>query len=204
MNPPPTPAVNHHAGHPGFAGPIGSAMGLYMYLAGRRRARTVVDLAAVTSADSVVDIGCGPGGAVAAAARRGCRVTGVDPSPSMLRLARILVREKTIGWIQGSAEELPLEDGAATVAWAVATVHHWPDVTTGLAEIRRVLAPGGRLLAIERSVRADATGLASHGWTEPQARTFADLCRTAGFTDLRVDSRAMGRYEAWAVQALRP
>ncbi|GAB2727133.1 class I SAM-dependent methyltransferase [Nocardia thraciensis] len=204
MHPPPTPAVNHHAGHPGFAGPIGSAMGLYMFFAGLRRARAVVDLAAVTSSDSVVDIGCGPGGAVAAASRRGCRVTGVDPSPAMLRLARILVRDKTIGWVRGSAEALPLEDGAATVAWAVATVHHWPDVTGGLAEIRRVLTPGGRLLAIERCVRADATGLASHGWTESQARAFADLCRAAEFTDLRVESRAMGRYEAWAVHAVRP
>ncbi|MBB5918145.1 ubiquinone/menaquinone biosynthesis C-methylase UbiE [Nocardia transvalensis] len=199
-----TPPVNHHAGHPGFAGPIGTAMGLYMFLAGRQRARMVADLASVTSADTVVDIGCGPGGGVAAAARHGARVTGVDPSTAMLRLARILVRGNGIGWTQGVAERLPLEDGAATVAWAVATVHHWPDVTGGLAEIHRVLAPGGRFLAMERDVAADAKGLASHGWTETQARSFADHCRAADLTDPRVEGHVLGRRMFWTVSAIRP
>ncbi|MFX0577577.1 class I SAM-dependent methyltransferase [Nocardia nepalensis] len=204
MNAPLAPAVNHHAHHRGFAGPIGSAMGLVMLVAGRRRARMVVELTSVTEADRVVDIGCGPGGAVGAAARRGARVTGVDPSSAMLRLARIFVRGRTIRWVRGTAENLPVPDGTATVAWAVATVHHWPDVATGLAEVRRVLVPGGRFMTVERDVRADASGLASHGWTDAQARSFADQCRTAHFTELRVERHVQGRHAFWAVHAIRP
>lgn len=76
----PASPVNHHAGYPGFAGPIGLVAGLTMLVTGRASARLVVDLAAVSDADRVVDIGCGPGSAVRAAARRGARATGVDPA----------------------------------------------------------------------------------------------------------------------------
>lgn len=43
----PAPVVNHHAGRPGFSGPIGLVVGLGMYVTGRRRARTVAELVAV-------------------------------------------------------------------------------------------------------------------------------------------------------------
>ncbi len=86
---PPGP-VNHHADHPGFAGPMGLFAALTMLVANRRRARFVVDLAAVSNSDHVVDIGCGPGNSVRAAARRGARVIGVDPATVMLRVARLV------------------------------------------------------------------------------------------------------------------
>lgn len=121
----PEKPVNHHAGHPGFAGPIGLFVGLTMFVAGRARARWVVDLAAVSDSDHVVDIGCGPGNAARAAARRGARVTGVDPATVMLGLARTLTRDRShITWVQGSAESLPLPNDSATVVWSVATVRN--------------------------------------------------------------------------------
>ncbi|MGH3523121.1 MAG: class I SAM-dependent methyltransferase, partial [Mycobacterium sp.] len=121
----PASPVNHHAGHPGFAGPIGLVAGLTMLVSGRTAARLAVDLACMSDADRVVDIGCGPGTAVRAAARRGAHVTGVDPATVMLRLARTLTRDRpNITWVQGSAENLPLPNDSATVVWSVATVHH--------------------------------------------------------------------------------
>jgi ubiquinone/menaquinone biosynthesis C-methylase UbiE len=201
MNNSPAQAVNHHADHPGFAGLTGLAAGLVMLLAGRARARLPVEVASVSGADRVVDIGCGPGSSVRLAARRGAQVIGVDPAPVMLRLARTFTRgHPAITWSQGAVEELPVPDGWATVVWSVATVHHWRDVTAGLTEVRRVLGPGGRFLAIERVVRAGATGLASHGWTESQAQSFADQCRAAGFEAVRIDRRARGRHARWIVQ----
>ncbi|WP_280336713.1 class I SAM-dependent methyltransferase [Nocardia wallacei] len=200
----PAPVVNHHAGRPGFSGPIGLVVGLGMYVTGRRRARTVAELVAVGGDDHVVDIGCGPGVAVAAAARRGARVTGVDPSPMMLRLARNLVRGKEIRWAEGAAENLPIPDEVATVAWAISTVHHWPDITGALAEVRRVLTSGGRFVVIERQSPGGATGLASHGWTEGQAQSFAEQCRAAHFADLRADRYTVGGQAFWAVRASRP
>lgn len=196
--------VNHHADHPGFSGVMGVCVGLVLLLMGRASARLAADLVAVTGADEVVDIGCGPGGAVREAARRGASVTGVDPAPVMLRLARTFTRRGDITWTTGTAEQVPLPDGAATVWWSLATVHHWQDVEKGIAEAHRLLAPGGRLLAMERQTTPDATGLASHGWTRRQAESFAELCRSAGFTDVTVGGRKAGRREVWAVQAVRP
>jgi ubiquinone/menaquinone biosynthesis C-methylase UbiE len=200
----PAAPVNHHAGHHRFAGPLGLVIALAMAAAGRTRAALVVELAAVSDADRAVDIGCGPGNAVRAAARRGARVTGVDPAPLMLGLARILTRDRArITWAQGSAENLPLPNDSATVVWSAATVHHWADVTAGLAEVRRVLSAGGRFLAIERRVRPDATGLASHGWTDQQAESFAAQCRAAGFDDVRIETPARGRHIFEVVIAVR-
>jgi SAM-dependent methyltransferase len=198
-----TPAANHHADHPGFAGVTGLVAGLGMLIMGRGYARLAVDLASVSDADRVVDIGCGPGGAVRAAAQRGAEVVGVDPAPVMLRLARAVTRDRSnITWSRGSAEELPLPNGWATVVWSLKTVHHWKDVTAGLAELRRVLAPSGRLLVMERRVQPGATGLASHGWTEPQAASFAAQCRAAGFDEVRIDQHPDGRAAAWVVRAI--
>jgi hypothetical protein len=66
-------AVNHHAAHPGFAGLTGRVAGLAMLIAGRARARLAADLARVSDADHVVDVGCGPGSAVRAAVQRGLK-----------------------------------------------------------------------------------------------------------------------------------
>lgn len=127
----------------------------------------------------------------------------------MLWLARRLTRKQSgVIWSQGVAEDLPLPDGSATVVWSLATVHHWKDVAAGLAEVRRVLAPTGRFLAIEGRVRPGATGLASHGWTDQQVQSFAAHCRSAGFDAVRVDEHGVGRRGLWVVrcvvQGVRP
>jgi SAM-dependent methyltransferase len=107
----------------------------------------------------------------------------------------------TVSYQDGTAEALPLPDGSATVAWSLATVHHWHDLDTGLNEVRRVLRPSGRLLALERQVEPRATGLASHGWTDEQAHLFAQRCRTAGFTNISIDRHQPGRPRLLSVLA---
>ena len=196
--------VNHHADHPGFAGLGGALCGLVFLVVGRANARLAVSLVNPTPTDHVVDVGCGPGTAARAAARRGAGVTGVDPAETMLRMARAVTRGRDVTWAEGTAEELPVADGAATVVWALATVHHWRDAEAGVAEAHRVLGPGGRLLAIERQTTRDATGLASHGWTREQAESFAALCRGTGFVDVGVRGERAGRRDVWAVIGHRP
>src|SRR6185312_9801935 len=193
------------ADHPGFSSIAGALIGMGMLMFGRTRARRAVNAASVSDTDHIVDIGSGPGNAARAAAQRGARVTGIDPSPVMLRIARTFTPRRTeIAWAEGTAENLPLPDGSATVVWSLATVHHWKDVDRGLPEAPRVPAPGGRLLAVERQTHPGATGFASHGWTEQQANSFAAMCRTAGFDDVRVDRDDTGRRGAWLVSAVRP
>lgn len=88
-------AVNHHAEQPGFAGLTGLLAGLTMIVTGGAVARLAADLAAVSAADRVIDVGCGPGTAVREAARRGAEATGVDPAPVMFRLARALTPRRS-------------------------------------------------------------------------------------------------------------
>lgn len=196
-------AINHHADHPGFAGVTGVLCGLVFLLVGRSKARLAADTAQLSSADHVVDVGCGPGTAARVAARRGARVTGVDPASTMLRIARLVTpRRSPITWSVGTAEALPVPDGSATVVWALATVHHWQDVDKAVAEARRVLVPGGRMIAIERQSPPDATGLASHGWTRQQAESFASLCRDTGFDDVSV-AEGGGKGSVWVVSGTR-
>ena len=200
-----SPAPNHHAHHRPFSGVSGLLVGLTLTIRRGGVARLATDLTAVTDDDHVVDVGCGPGTAARVAARRGAKVTGIDPASVMLTLARRLTfGGSSIRWMDGSAEALPLPDGSANVLWSIATVHHWRDVDAGLSEAFRVLAPEGRLLAIERHARPGATGHASHGWTDAQAQAFADRCAAAGFTDTRVETHRADRGSLLAVQAKRP
>ena len=194
------PVPNHHADHPGFRGVPGFLAALTFLVGRGGAARLAADRAGVGPDDRVVDIGCGPGTAVREARRRGATATGVDPAAIMLRVGRLLSR-RGLTWSLGTAEALPVSDGAATVVWSLATVHHWRDVGRGLGEVRRVLAPGGRLVVTERRTRAGARGLASHGWTDEQAGVFADACRAAGLTDVTVQTARPGRTTILVVTA---
>jgi ubiquinone/menaquinone biosynthesis C-methylase UbiE len=109
-----------------------------------------------------------------------------------------------VRYIQGTAEALPLPASSVSVAWSIAAVHHWADLDAGLREARRVLKPGGRLVAIERLTRPGATGLASHGWTPGQASAFADRCRAHGFAGTRTDQHRAGRRTTVSVTVTVP
>jgi ubiquinone/menaquinone biosynthesis C-methylase UbiE len=61
------------------------------------------DLAAAVSAGSVVDLGCGTGQLAVELARRGHRVTGIDPSPAMLALRRQRDGGDRVRWVEGDA-----------------------------------------------------------------------------------------------------
>jgi ubiquinone/menaquinone biosynthesis C-methylase UbiE len=197
---------NHHAGYPGFAGPAGFIAAASMALGGKDDARLAVRLSGVAAGDAVADIGCGPGTAARYAAGLGATVTGIDPAPVMLRFARLLTQASPQGvrYLQGNAEALPLPDSSVSAAWSIACVHHWADLDAGLDEARRVLQPGGRLVAIERLTQPGATGLASHGWTAEQAGAFADRCRAHGFTGIATSQQRDGRRTTVSVTATAP
>jgi ubiquinone/menaquinone biosynthesis C-methylase UbiE len=173
-------APNHHRDHPGFAGLSGLVAAVTFSVGRDDDAELAIALTSTTAGDRVVDIGCGPGVAARRAARLGATVTGVDPAPVMLRVARLLPRRGKVRFVTGTAEDL-------------ATVHHWADIDSGLREVLRVLGPGGRFLALERLTHAGAAGVASHGWTPDQAETFAARCLELGFADASVDTPAAHR-----------
>ena len=88
----------------------------------------------------VIDIGCGTGLAAAPLLAAGFSVTGVDVSESMLDKAR--ARMAGAHWVAGEATALPF--GAQTFDVAIsAQTFHWFDRTKAIAEMARVLTPGG-------------------------------------------------------------
>jgi demethylmenaquinone methyltransferase/2-methoxy-6-polyprenyl-1,4-benzoquinol methylase len=113
-----------------------------------QRWRRLTVRAVVQPGDRVLDACCGTGDLAVAARRAGGReVVGLDFSRPMLELAR--KKEPAIEWVQGDLLELPFPDGsfdAATVGFGVRNV---ADLERGLAELRRVLRPGGRLGVLE-------------------------------------------------------
>ena len=196
------PSPNHHANYPGFKGVPGLVAALSMAFGRKGDVQLAVRLSGMQAGDRVVDVGCGPGVAVRYSARLGATVTGVDPAPVMLRVARLLTRSSAnVRYAMGAAEEIPLPDGSASVVWSIATVHHWSDIDAGLREVRRVLLSGGRFVAMERRAERGACGHGSHGWTDEQVATFADQCREHGFIDVRLERATFGRRSTVSVVA---
>ena len=198
------PAPNHHAHHPGLSGMRGVVAALSMAFGRDPMAVVARELSGLQLDDRLLDVGCGPGAATRQAAALGVQAIGVDPLPTMLRTARICEPRGRVDWRLGAAEALPVDDGWASVAWTLASVHHWPDVPAGVGEVHRVLAAGGRFVAIERRI-ADtaAAGLGSHGWTPPQAASFAAIAEGVGFCEVDVVERPAGDGTVLAVVAER-
>ena len=189
-----------------FEGLFGLVAGWAMSLGRARSTRLLVDLAGVGPGDRVLDVGSGPGLFLEAAAARGATAVGVDPSARMRRLALRRVPDglrPRITVVEGSAEHLPLEDGSATVAWAVASFHHWSDPDAGLAEVRRVLAPGGRLLIAER-LAGQRGWFRGHALTWEAAEGLAAKVGRAGFTEVAVTRHQVGRRQLVVVAGRHP
>jgi demethylmenaquinone methyltransferase / 2-methoxy-6-polyprenyl-1,4-benzoquinol methylase len=111
------------------------------------RWRRLTAEAVVRPGDRVLDACCGTGDLAVACARTGGKVTGLDFSPRMLERARR--KSSAVTWIEGDLLALPFVDGsfdAATVGFGVRNV---ADLGRGLAELARVLVPGGRLGILE-------------------------------------------------------
>ena len=189
-----------------FEGVFGLVAGWTMSFGRGPSTRLVVDLARVVPGDRVVDVGCGPGLFLKEAAERGATAVGVDPSARMRRLA---VRRIPAGLrpavtvVDGTAEHLPLDDAWATVAWAVASFHHWTDPAAGLAEVRRVLGPGGRLLVAER-LASPRGWFRGHALTWAAAEGLAAQAERAGFAEVAVSSHRLGRRQLVVVAGCRP
>lgn len=111
-------------------------------------ARAVVERAAPAEGERVVDIGCGTGNAALLAAQGGALVTGVDPAPRLLDVARERAASGRLDatFLSGEAGALPLFDGSADVVLSVFGVIFAPDPSAAAAEMARVSAPGGRIL----------------------------------------------------------
>jgi SAM-dependent methyltransferase len=111
----------------------------------------------------VIDLCCGHGNAADALSHRGCTVVGVDFSPAMLRHAR--ERVPGASFLEGDVHDLPMPDGSFDAAVSNLGLCHAVDPARALAEVRRVLRPGG--------------GFAMTTWCGPQASPCMSIIQDA-------------------------
>jgi SAM-dependent methyltransferase len=101
----------------------------------------------------VADVGCGSGYDLRQLVPAGrCRhAVGIDLSAGMLRPLAGLRDQGRLTLLQGDAQRLPLRDGSADVGLAMHMLYHVPDLPAAVGELRRVVAPGGTVLASTNS-----------------------------------------------------
>jgi ubiquinone/menaquinone biosynthesis C-methylase UbiE len=140
--------------------------------------RLAVDALEIAPDATIVDVGCGTGAALrhAAGVVSDGRLIGVEPVERMVEIARERLRghpaEGRIEFRLGAASALPVDDATADLVFAFDSFDHWRDRRAGLAEVRRVLGDGGRLIVVKDS--------SVPGGEESRAR-FRELVEDEGF-----------------------
>jgi SAM-dependent methyltransferase len=97
--------------------------------------------------ERVLDVGCGSGNAALAAARRFCRVVGVDGDPDLLERARRRADAEglEVTFVESGSGDLPFPDGAFEVVLSAGGDLPGPDRQHGVGDLLRVCRPGGRI-----------------------------------------------------------
>jgi arsenite methyltransferase len=115
-----------------------------------RRRELVCDALGVKPGNRVLDLGCGPGFGIAELLDRvgtTGSVVGVDRSPQMLAAAaRRCAGNHNVTLYEADATAVPVDDAAFDRAFSVQVIEYVPDETAALAELRRVVRPGGRVV----------------------------------------------------------
>jgi ubiquinone/menaquinone biosynthesis C-methylase UbiE len=156
----------------------------------RQRNHWVVSLLRVQPADRVLEIGFGPGLAVAELARAGAaHVYGIDHSAVMLQQATrrnaAAIRSGRVTLLNASVDQLPpVLDGPFDAILAVNSLGFWPAPAERLAELRRRLAPGGRIAVVSQPRCHGATA----GTSRSAAGEIETLLRGAGFSLLSTET----------------
>lgn len=172
--------LNNNFGEP--RGYLGRLAGWIMARENVRANQLVVELLEIGPEDRVIEIGCGPGVALADAAgrtRHGLAI-GVDPSAVMVaqanRRCRAAIGAGRAEVQRASAAALPYPDGSFTRAFTVNALPHWPSARDGLAEMLRVLAPGATMVvALRKQRQSGGVDPHTHGVTDEEV---AGLCTT--------------------------
>jgi SAM-dependent methyltransferase len=156
--------------------------------------RAILAELALTADDRLLEVGCGGGAFLHDALESGCTAAAIDHSPDMVALARAqnadAIAAGRLEVVEGDAAALPFAHGRFTAAVMTGVLGFLPDPVAAFAEIRRVLAPGGRMVVLGADPALKGTPAAP----EPMAsrlRFYTDeehvqLGRKAGLDDVEV------------------
>ncbi|HEX6201381.1 MAG TPA: methyltransferase domain-containing protein [Thermoanaerobaculia bacterium] len=164
--------------------------------------RAILDELAPGPEDVLLEVGCGGGVFLEWVLALGSRAGAVDHSPEMVRLAsernRRAIDEGRLEILHASADRLPFPDATFTCATMTGVFGFLPDPVAALAEICRVLRPGGRLFLPgcdpeDRGTMAAPEPFASRlRFYDDEA--LARVGREAGFAEVRVERRSLERH----------
>lgn len=151
---------------------------------------------------SLLDVGCGTGTLAIEAARTlgpTARITGVDPAPRQIARARAKARRAGVAaeFRLAGMESLAFDEAAFDAVSSTLMLHHLPDGLRrrGLAEVSRVLRPGGRLVV------ADVLSTKGDGGVDE--KKLGDVLAEAGFTVLQRDRLELPRaHHGWSAVVL--
>ena len=122
----------------------------------------MVPLALAARPKAMLDVGCGEGRFCRMMAKHGVAVTGIDPTAAFIAQAR--TRDPNGTYVESDAERLPFDDAAFDLVVSCLSLVDIPDAAAAIAEMARVLTPGGRLLIANSAgfnTAGDSEGL---GW----------------------------------------
>jgi len=120
--------------------------------------RTILRMAAPQPQESMLDVACGPGMLACAFAPHVRHATGIDLTPAMLDQARAAQQKQglaNLSWDCGDVTALPYPDGSFDIVTCRYAFHHFPNPLAVLREMRRVCAPGGRVVVIDSAPSAE-------------------------------------------------
>lgn len=164
----------------------------------RELRRKVLDAAGIDDGIRLLDVGCGTGTLAVLAARlggSGARVSGIDPAPRQIARARAKARRAglDIDFRQGVIEDLPFDEESFDAVTSTLMMHHLPDdlKAKGLAEIWRVLEPGGRVVIADFTRSDHGRDYSTDDRTEQVG--LAEIVAAAGFIDLETEHVAFPR-----------
>ena len=206
------------AGHPPITGTPAEIYEQHMVPAiFVRWAPDLVEASAVRPGSRALDVACGTGAVTRLLAERvgpAGTVVGLDLNPGMLAVARTVAPRPNIEWLEGSAVRMALPDATFDHVLCEQGLQFFPDKPAALAEMRRVLKPGGRLasscwlavehmlgyLALEHALakRVGPEQAALPPFSLGDADTLRNLVTNAGFrvVRLRVDAKLIRFHSA--------
>ena len=198
---------------------VAEACDRYMMSAfGNAWGQDLVEVAAPSTGQRVLDLACGTGAvARAAAARVGAtgHVVGLDLNPAMLAMARAIAHHDgpPIEWREGDATALPFAEATFDLVCCHQGLQFFPDRSAALRDMRRVLVPGGQLAlgvwrrlehqpfyaaltdALERYVSAQAAASLRAAFILGDAQALRALVADAGFREIHI--RLRSRITRW-------
>ena len=187
----------------------------YLSIGGTESTHELATAAGVTASSSVLDIGCGVGGpALWLAEHVGCSVTGIDLVASSIAEATSRAEARGLAdkaqFLEANALAIPLDDESFDVVWGQDAWCHVPDKAALLAEVRRVLRPGGTVAFTDwlrgSGMYAETRQAALDAALSPLAVTsdeYVDMLAGAGFALSEVEDISatfVSQYQAVCAQ----